>query len=320
MSHSTESINDADTSVRRSKGARSGGRSGSNCDRDSIKINCSKARTAGAATELPLEIVLPIYRAAHRRPAATTTVGSMAEELARPEALAAAIELDQLRLFYHPIVDLAGTSVVGHEVLIRWQHPNFGLLAPADFLPAIDRNAVLSRTLGAWVLRQSCAAAVHRGEQLHVSVNISAQHLSEPGLADHVNQILRVTGFPPNRLILELAETTMTQPDDEVASNCTALADIGVTLALDDLGINPLEEHRIDLLPLGILKIDRTVVAGVGSDPLAEQTIERIVGLAAGRGRRTIAVGVESHHQARFLREHDVTFAQGYLYGRPQPR
>jgi EAL domain-containing protein (putative c-di-GMP-specific phosphodiesterase class I) len=295
-------------------------RSRSNCGSDSIKINLQQARTAGAATELPLEIALPIYRAAHRRPQASTTIGSMAEELVRPEALAAAIELDQLRLFYHPIVDLAGTTVVGHEVLIRWQHPNFGLLAPADFLPAIDRNTVLSRTLGAWVLRQSCAAAVQRGEQLHVSVNISPRHLSEPGLADHVNQILRVTGFAPNRLILELAEATMTQSTDEVANNCAALADFGITLALDDLGINPIDEHGINALPLGILKIDRTVVAGVGSDPIAEQTVASIVGLAAEHGRRTIAVGVESHHQARFLREHDVTFAQGYLYGRPQPR
>jgi diguanylate cyclase len=293
---------------------------GSKCGSDSIKILIAKHVRRGPRLKLPLEIALPIYRAAHRRPLAATTIGSMAEELARPEALAAAIELDQLRLFYHPIVDLAGTTVVGHEVLIRWQHPAFGLLAPADFLPAIDSNTVLSRTLGAWVLRQSCAAAMQRGEQLHVSVNISPRHLSEPGLADHVNQILRVTGFPPNRLILELAEATMTQSADEVASNCTALADFGITLALDDLGINPIDADRIDALPLGILKIDRTVVAGVGSDPLAEQTVATIVDLAAERGRRTIAVGVESHHQARFLREHDVTFAQGYLYGRPQPR
>jgi EAL domain-containing protein (putative c-di-GMP-specific phosphodiesterase class I) len=244
----------------------------------------------------------------------------MAEDLARPQALAAAIELDQLRLFYHPIVDLTGTSVVGHEVLIRWQHPDYGLLAPADFLPSIDSDDTLSRTLGTWVLRQSCAAAMQRGEQLLLAVNISPRHLTEPGFAGHVTQILRVSGFAPNRLILELTEASTARPSPETVEACFALTELGVTLALDDFGIAPIAPERLDVLPLGILKIDRSVIGGIGTDPAAELTIRRTIELAADSGRRTIAVGVESHDQARFLRAHEVNFAEGYLYGRPQPR
>jgi len=244
----------------------------------------------------------------------------MAQELARPTALAAAIELDQLRLFYHPIVDLAGTTVVGHEVLIRWQHPDYGLLAPPDFLPAIDSDDALSRTLGAWVLQQSCAAAMQRSDQLHVSVNISPRHLAEPGFADHVTQILRVTGFSPTRLILELTEASLLDPSQLIVDTGTALSELGVTLALDDFGIGRIDPARLDRLPLGILKIDRSVTAGIGVNPEAERTILSTIDLAAATDRRTIAEGVESHDQARFLRDHEVTYAQGYLYGRPQPR
>ena len=245
----------------------------------------------------------------------------MAEELARPDALAAAIELDQLRLFYHPIVDLAGTSVVGHEVLIRWQHPEYGLLGPSDFLPAIDQDDVLSRVLGAWVLRQSCAAAMQRGEQLHVSVNISPLHLAEPGFGEHVTQILRVTGFSPTRLILELAEASIVPSRARLWSRtCAALDELGITLAVDDLASGAVDPACLDAAAIGILKIDRSVVAGIRSDPVAEEAIRGIVELAAASGRRTIGVGVESHDQARFLRDREVTFAQGYLYGRPQPR
>jgi EAL domain-containing protein (putative c-di-GMP-specific phosphodiesterase class I) len=281
---------------------------------------------------LPLEFALPIYRAAHRQSDVTSTIGlrqprsqrnrrlTMSEDLARPESLAAAIELDQLRLFYHPIVDLAGTTVVGHEVLIRWQHPEYGLLGPAEFLPAIDRDPLLSRTLGGWILHQSCAAAMQRAEQLHVSVNISPLHLAEPGFADHVTQILRATGFSPTGLILEITEASVVTPNPVVTETCIALDELGVTLALDDYGIGTVDSNRLVTLPLGVLKIDRAVVGQVGSDPAAELTVCNAVGLAAANGWRTIAVGVESHHQARFLREHDVTFAQGYLYGRPQPR
>ncbi len=278
---------------------------------------------------VPQENILPIYRAAHRQPSAAPAIRlrqqrkgrpTILEDLAQPSTLAAAIELDQLRLFYHPIVHLAGTTVVGHEALIRWQHPQYGLLSPADFLPAINGDEMLSRVLGAWVLRQSCAAAMERGEQLHVSVNIAPRHLDETGFADHVTQILRVTGFSPTRLILELTEESVLTPDPTVVATCMALTELGVTLALDDFGVGRVTRDNLDRLPLEIFKIDRSITAGIGVDPVAEEAIRDTIELAAATGRRTIAVGVESHDQARFLRDHEATYAQGYLYGRPQPR
>jgi EAL domain-containing protein (putative c-di-GMP-specific phosphodiesterase class I) len=269
------------------------------------------------------------HRAAHRQPTATA-IGrrqlwarrqptTLADQLTRPDVIEAAIKADQLRLFYHPIVQLAGTSVVGHEVLIRWQHPDHGLLSPAQFLPYIDSSPGLSHDLGTWVLQQACSAAMQHGDQLHLSVNISEHHLGEVGFADHLTQILRVTGFSPTSLILEIKDAALRHANAQVVGTCTVLTDLGVTFALDNFAINQTNLDQLNTLPLGILKIDRSVTAGIGSKVEAEQFIVRTVELAQLSGRRTIAEGVETHDQARFLREHDATFAQGYLYGRPKP-
>jgi EAL domain-containing protein (putative c-di-GMP-specific phosphodiesterase class I) len=244
----------------------------------------------------------------------------VAEEIASPRAFDAAIKQDQLRLFYHPIVHLAGTSVIGHEVLIRWQHPERGLLSPSEFLPHIDANAGRSRELGTWILQQACEAAMQRGDQLHLSVNISPLHFSAPNFADHVTQILHVSGFSPARLILELTEASIRDADEAVVKTAKTLADVGITLALDDYGIGNENLARLDAIPIGMLKIDRTVTAGIGTDPEAEAFIVSTLELAAATGRRTITEGVENNEQARYLREHDATYAQGFLYGRPKPR
>jgi EAL domain-containing protein (putative c-di-GMP-specific phosphodiesterase class I) len=271
---------------------------------------------------------LPIYRAAHRQVAPSTSKlrqqrfrrASRVEDLAKSDALDVAIEQDQLRLFYHPIVHLAGTSVVGHEVLIRWQHPVHGLLGPSEFLPAIDADPVSSRKLGAWVLHQSCVAAMERNEQLHVSVNISPNHLTEAGFAGHVIQTLRSTGFAPSMLILELVQESVVNPSPAFIDTCAELIDVGVTLALDDYGSTPIPDVDLDSLPLEMLKIDPRIIAGIGTDPASEELVLAAIKLAAATGRRTIAEGVETHTQAHFLRENEATFAQGYLYGRPHPR
>jgi EAL domain-containing protein (putative c-di-GMP-specific phosphodiesterase class I) len=268
------------------------------------------------------------HRAAHRQPATTLArrplrIGrqppTLAEYLATPGSIETAIKQDQFRLFYHPIVLLAGTTVIGHEVLIRWQQPEYGLLSPGQFLPYIDRDPSLSHDLGTWVLQQACSAAVQHGDQLHLSVNISPHHLAEVGFADHLTQILRVTGFSPTSLILEITESAVRYADDAVVETCRALTDVGVTFALDDFGLNLTNVEHLDRLPLGMLKIDRSVTAGIGTKVEAERFILRAVELAGGLGLRTVAEGVETHEQAHFLRQHDVTFAQGYLYGRPKP-
>jgi EAL domain-containing protein (putative c-di-GMP-specific phosphodiesterase class I) len=246
----------------------------------------------------------------------------MSEELARPEALAAAIELGQLRLFYHPIVVVDNSAIIGHEVLIRWQHPEHGLLAPVDFLPAINNDDHLSRLLGAWVLRQACSVEMQRSEQLLLSVNIAPRHLAESDFADHVISVLQATGLPADRLVLELTAASILEPGPDVVTSCTRLSDLGVTLALDDFGSaeGQLSADSLDVLPLGILKIDRSVTAGIGADAEAERLIMRTLEFASSTDLRTIAEGVESHDQQRFLQTYEATYAQGYLYGRPRPR
>jgi EAL domain-containing protein (putative c-di-GMP-specific phosphodiesterase class I) len=271
------------------------------------------------------------YRALHRRQFVTRPVrlGSrrqeppLAEILSRPDALRFAIAQDQLRLFYHPIVHLAGGTVLGHEVLIRWQHPELGLLSPADFLPYIEEDAARSTELGSWVLHQACGLATQRADQLYLSVNISSRHLAAPGFVEHLTQILRTTRFSPASLILEitpvtLGHTTETAPTiATVASILDSLTELGIALALDDLSLT--RPAPPDMSPFGIVKIARGVVAEIGTSDAAEQFIIDTLERCSAAGLRTVAVGVEAQSQATFLREYGATYAQGYLYGRPKP-
>jgi EAL domain-containing protein (putative c-di-GMP-specific phosphodiesterase class I) len=231
-----------------------------------------------------------------------------------------AIKQDQLRLFYHPIVHLAGSSVVGHEVLIRWQHPEHGLLGPSDFLPYIESDAGLSRDLGLWVLRQACGSAAQQNDELYVSVNVSPLHLTQAGFADSVVQTLHMTGFSPARLILEITERAAATSDESTVAACYELTELGVTIALDDFGTGSVDPQFLDRLPIGMLKIDRSVTAGIETHDEAAALVIRALQLGKSSNRQTVAEGVENHAQANFLREHGATYAQGYLFGRPRPR
>lgn len=270
------------------------------------------------------------YRALHRRQFITRPdkLGSrrqgspLAEILSRPDALPFAIAHDQLRLFYHPIVHLAGGTVLGHEVLIRWQHPALGLLSPADFLPYIEEDTARSTELGNWILHQACGLATQRADQLYLSVNISPRHLAAPGFVEHLRQILHTTRFSPASLILEitLAHATETESAPTIApaaATLDSLTELGITLALDDL--SPPSPAPQDMSPFGIVKIARSVIAEIGTSDAAEQFVIDTLERCAGAGLRTVAVGVEAQSQAIFLRDHGATYAQGYLYGRPKP-
>ncbi len=266
------------------------------------------------------------YRATHRRQVFTALkmgnrrqVSALEADLRQPGTLDAAIRQEQLRLFYHPIVHLADAAVFGHEVLIRWQHPEHGLLSPAEFLPHIEAEATLSRDLGTWVLQQACGSAMKRGDNLYLGVNISPLHLAMPDFADQLLGILHATGFSAASLIIDITEASVRQADARVVNTCRALTDAGVALALDDFGIGQHSDAFLDTLPLGILKIDRTVITGIGTSTADEQLIVNILELAKRTDRRTIAEGVETHEQAHFLSDHGATYAQGYLYGRPKP-
>lgn len=229
-----------------------------------------------------------------------------------------ALDNDELRLFYQPIVHLADESLLGYEALIRWQHPTRGLLPPGAFLDAAENNRLTSR-LGAWVLRRACQDAVTWPDELRVHVNVSARHLAEEGFSELVAAALEESGLAPERLELEITESTALFAAEATLHAVAVVTDAGVTLALDDFGTGYSAITALHRLPIHTLKIDRSFVADVVAEPATAALVQGLLQLGRGMGLQVIAEGIEDLDQAAWLLDHGCAMAQGYAFGRPAP-
>ncbi|MGY1749916.1 EAL domain-containing protein [Modestobacter sp. SYSU DS0511] len=229
-----------------------------------------------------------------------------------------ALEAGELRLFYQPIVALSDEHLLGYEALIRWQHPTRGLLPPGAFLAAAEDNRLTSR-LGAWVLHQACWDAAGWDPGLRVHVNISARHLAEPGFSELVADALATSGLAAERLELEITESTALFAADATLHAVDQVTESGVTLALDDFGTGYSAITALHRLPIHTVKIDRSFVADVVTQPATAALVQGLLQLGQGMGLQVIAEGIEDGEQARWLREHGCAMAQGYAFGRPAP-
>src|SRR4051795_3241507 len=229
-----------------------------------------------------------------------------------------AIDNGELRLFYQPIVHLADETLLGYEALIRWQHPTRGLLPPGVFLPAAENNRLTSK-LGAWVLRRACTDAATWPADLRVHVNISARHLAEDGFSELVAAALEESGLPPERLELEITESTALFAAEATLHSVAVVTDQGVTLALDDFGTGYSAITALHRLPIHTVKIDRSFVADVVHEPATAALVQGLLQLGRGMGLQVIAEGIEDLDQAEWLRAHGCAMAQGYAFGRPAP-
>ena len=229
-----------------------------------------------------------------------------------------ALDNDELRLFYQPIVHLADESLLGYEALIRWQHPTRGLLPPGAFLDAAENNRLTSK-LGAWVLRRACNDAVTWPEELRVHVNVSARHLAEDGFSELVAAALEESGLEPSRLELEITESTALFAAEATLHSVAVVTDQGVTLALDDFGTGYSAITALHRLPIHTLKIDRSFVADVVAEPATAALVQGLLQLGRGMGLQVIAEGIEDLDQAAWLLDHGCAMAQGYAFGRPAP-
>jgi diguanylate cyclase (GGDEF)-like protein len=227
-------------------------------------------------------------------------------------------EADELRLFYQPIVHLADETLLGYEALIRWQHPTRGLLAPAAFLAAAENNRLTSK-LGAWVIRRACMDAVGWPDPLRVHVNISARHLAEEGFSELVSSALEESGLAPERLELEITESTALFAAEATLHSVAVVTEAGVTLALDDFGTGYSAITALHRLPIHTVKIDRSFVADVVTEPSTAALVHGLLQLGRGMGLQVIAEGIEDLDQADWLLRHGCAMAQGYAFGRPAP-
>jgi EAL domain-containing protein (putative c-di-GMP-specific phosphodiesterase class I) len=233
-----------------------------------------------------------------------------------------AIEADQLVLHYQPILHLPSGRVHGVEALVRWQHPERGLLPPGDFI-AVAEVYDLIAPLTRWVLSTATRQAAEWADQglpLFVSVNVSAASLTAGTMADDVAAALGAAGLSPERLIVELTETTVAEDPERASAQFAALRRSGVEVAIDDFGSGFSSLGQLVNIPAGVLKIDRSLVAGA-ADRRSESAaaIAAVVALAQAFGMRALAEGVETVEQLALTATLGCTFAQGYYIARPMP-
>ena len=233
-----------------------------------------------------------------------------------------AIENDELVLFYQPQIDYGSGLVVGAEALVRWQHPTLGLLLPAEFIPLAEDTGVIAQ-LGAWVIRSACIEARRwqdlGHETLRVAVNVSASEFQQPEFLENVSQVLTETGLGGERLELELTETTLMENAEATVRLLNEIRNLGVTIAIDDFGTGYSSLSYLKRLPIDMLKLDRSFVEGITTDPDDAALVTAVINLAHKLRLKVIAEGVETDEHLSFLRRCRCDRGQGYLSGKPMP-
>ena len=238
-------------------------------------------------------------------------------ELEVTAALRAAIDDERFVLHYQPVVDTDSGSVVSMEALVRWRRGD-GLVAPADFIPALESSGLIVG-LGEWILRRACLDAMSWPAHLHVNVNLSGRQLLDADLVRQVSSALRESGLAPERLMLEITESVLMHNTADSMQRLTELRALGVGLAIDDFGtgyssLSYLREFRVDQL-----KIDRSFIDTITDDPASVSLVATIVQLARSLSLTTVAEGVETREQYAMLRELGCDRVQGYFFARPAP-
>jgi diguanylate cyclase (GGDEF)-like protein/PAS domain S-box-containing protein len=236
--------------------------------------------------------------------------------------LRSALECDQLRLFYQPVVDLNTGAITGVEALLRWQHPSRGLLGPAEFLAVAEETGLIV-PIGAWVLQEACRqqrewlTAYPELQRFEMAVNASAQQLRRPGFVDEVLAVVAEAGIPPEGLSLELTETALM--DEAAGPNATRLREAGLHLAVDDFGIAYSSLSYLKRFPVSTVKIDKSFIDGLPENPEDAAIVQAVVGMAHALGFTTIAEGVERADQRDRLLSLGCRQAQGHLYAPASP-
>ncbi|PTE10317.1 putative bifunctional diguanylate cyclase/phosphodiesterase [Mesorhizobium helmanticense] len=221
-------------------------------------------------------------------------------------------------LHYQPQLDLPSGRIVGYEALIRWRHPERGMIAPMEFIPIAEETGMIG-PIGEWVLRKACSDARHLPEDCFVAVNISPVQFMTKDFVGIVRDTMASTGIRPSRLELEVTETAMMQDRDRAATILRQLAEMGISVAVDDFGTGYSNLSYLIDFSFGKLKIDRSFVSRIDTDASSGAVVSTIVGLSRALGVSIIAEGVETENQATLLRAAGCEVVQGFLYGRPAP-
>jgi EAL domain-containing protein (putative c-di-GMP-specific phosphodiesterase class I) len=244
-----------------------------------------------------------------------------AERLSLEADLRRALSRNELRVYYQPIVALASSDVVEYEALVRWQHPERGLVSPGEFSPIAEDTGLIV-PIGQWVLEQACLQAQQlssAGGAPVISVNLSARQFQDPALLDTVRRALSAAQLNPRRLKLEITESTVMRDAESAIATLRELKGLGVQVAIDDFGTGYSSLGYLKQFPLDTLKIDRSFVSGLGQDPQDTAIVRSVLALAKTLGLTVTAEGIETDAQRELLLELECARGQGFLFARPLP-
>jgi diguanylate cyclase (GGDEF)-like protein/PAS domain S-box-containing protein len=233
-----------------------------------------------------------------------------------------AVERGELRLHYQPQVDIRSGAILGAEALVRWQHPDLGLVPPVDFIPVAEDSGLIL-PIGEWILRTACAQARQWRDSGHpdlsLTVNLSGRQFREADLAGTVRRLVLEAGIDPRRLELELTESILMRNVEETLGALRALREMGLRISIDDFGTGYSSLSYLTRFPIDTLKIDRSFVRDLATDAGAGAITSAIITMAAGLHLTVIAEGVETPEQLQALRARGCGLAQGYLFSKPVP-
>ncbi len=245
------------------------------------------------------------------------------ERMTTEHSLHRALDRRELTLLYQPVVAISGNGTMGVEALIRWQHPEQGLVPPDRFIPVAEESGLII-PIGAWVLEEACRQLRHwresgeSGPAGRMEVNLSARQIDHPELVATVEGILEQTGLPPENLTLEITESALMRDAVSALQVLQALKSIGVALAIDDFGTGYSSLSYLQRFPLDILKVDKSFVDELGLDQGTE-IVAAVINLAHALGLNVVAEGVETEEQLTSLQQLGCDYAQGFLFSRPVP-
>jgi Amt family ammonium transporter len=232
--------------------------------------------------------------------------------------LQSAIERDEFELYLQPRIDIRTAEISGYEALVRWHHPQRGLVSPVDFIPVAEASGKIVQ-IGEWVLRKACQIACNGLEGRRISINVSPMQFRQQNFLSIVAHIIAETGVDPRSLELEITESTLIDDDRRALFVLKELKKLGVDIALDDFGTGYSSLSYLSRLPFDTIKIDRSFVNGLGTNDNAPAIIRSIIDLGAGLGMTVVAEGVETPEIAERLVRAGCDELQGFLLGKPLP-
>lgn len=235
-----------------------------------------------------------------------------------------ALDNKQFVLYYQPQIDVETGKIVGHEALLRWDHPEFGDVSPAEFVPILEENGLII-PVSNWLTKQACLQNKKWKDMdpdnyhSYVSINLSARQFRASDLVKLLTEVLNETRLPPEMLVAEITESLLVTDDMSTLNILKKIKDLGIRVALDDFGTGYSSLSYLKKFPIDILKIDRSFVSGVVNDKDDAEITKAIIGLAKTLNLRVVAEGVESQEVLEFLKRCDCDSYQGYLFSKPLP-